>query len=232
MDNFYKFPSTPHLQNYSSSLLRSEKVITPIEYEVLSKNNITIEEKIDGANLGISFSETGDMLLQNRGNLLSPPFIGQWQFLEQWINHHEDSLFEWLDCRYILFGEWCYAKHSVKYTKLPDWFIAFDVYDKQSQVFLSVELRNDIIKRCNVARVPHLFYGKVVLTDIDNFFDTSKFGFELSEGLYLRYDNDGKNIVRAKHVRKGFRQNIEVHWQKRHIIPNSVERSARLDIRH
>ena len=39
-------------------------------------------------------------------------------------------LFEILSEKFILFGEWCYAQHSIFYDRLPDWFLGFDIYDK------------------------------------------------------------------------------------------------------
>jgi hypothetical protein len=32
--------------------------------------------------------------------------------------------------RHILFGEWCRAQHSVFYSRLPDYFLAFDIWDR------------------------------------------------------------------------------------------------------
>ena len=40
---------------------------------------------------------------------------------------------------FILFGEWVYARHSVHYRRLPHYFFEFDIYDKRSQEFLSLE---------------------------------------------------------------------------------------------
>lgn len=31
----------------------------------------------------------------------------------------------------VLFGEWLWARHSVAYTKLPAYFVAFDIYNKR-----------------------------------------------------------------------------------------------------
>ena len=39
----------------------------------------------------------------------------------------------------VLFGEWCLARHSVPYTRLPGYFIAFDIYSKRSGKRRSVE---------------------------------------------------------------------------------------------
>ena len=44
---------------------------------------------------------------------------------------HNDSLYEILDQDTILFGEWLYAKHSISYNNLPDYFLAFDLYNKK-----------------------------------------------------------------------------------------------------
>ena len=33
---------------------------------------MTIEEKVDGANLGVSFDSHGNLIAQNRGNVLEP----------------------------------------------------------------------------------------------------------------------------------------------------------------
>ena len=32
----------------------------------------------------------------------------------------------------MLFGEWLWARHSVAYTKLPAYFVAFDIYNKRT----------------------------------------------------------------------------------------------------
>jgi atypical dual specificity phosphatase len=55
----------------------------------------------------------------------------QWRQLDSWAEKHAWSLHQLLgDRRYILYGEWCYAKHSIHYARLPDLFLAFDIYDK------------------------------------------------------------------------------------------------------
>jgi hypothetical protein len=35
----------------------------------------------------------------------------------------------------ILFGEWCATRHSLSYDKLPDWFIAYDLYASTNSAF-------------------------------------------------------------------------------------------------
>jgi hypothetical protein len=38
---------------------------------------------------------------------------------------------------HILFGEWLMARHTMAYDMLPDWFIAFDIFDTATNQFLS-----------------------------------------------------------------------------------------------
>lgn len=56
----------------------------------------------------------------------------------------------------MLFGEWCYAKHSIHYTRLPDWLIAFDVYDLAAHRFWSVPRLDVFVGALDLAAVPRV----------------------------------------------------------------------------
>jgi ATP-dependent RNA circularization protein (DNA/RNA ligase family) len=93
--------------------LRDDKVLTAVEREAFFQHDVWIEEKLDGANLGISFDREGRVFVQNRGTYLDLPATGQWKKLETWLDLRINVLFDVLSDRYILFGEWCYAQHSI-----------------------------------------------------------------------------------------------------------------------
>ena len=80
---YYKFPSTPYIFLDNSIQKKEKNYLTDSELEDFLSKSITIEEKIDGANLGISFDCNGNILLQNRGEFLKEPFYGQWKPLKQ-----------------------------------------------------------------------------------------------------------------------------------------------------
>lgn len=218
---FNKFPSTPYIET-DKFTFRNDKVLDAGEIQELLSEEITVEEKIDGANLGISFDNDGNLLLQNRGSYLLFPLEGQWKPLEKWINQKENQIFDVISDKYILFGEWCYIKHSIYYDALPDWFIAFDIYDKKKKQFLSVEYRNQLIERMDLSKVPILGYGKYSIEKLKSFFGQSKFGQEMCEGIYLRQDKDSFLRYRAKIVRHDFNQGIEEHWSKKTLVKNRV----------
>lgn len=119
-DSFFKFPSTPHLAALPDVDIREDKVLSESERFDFLRHSLVVEEKVDGANLGISFDSEGNIRAQNRGAYLYPPRSGQWKKLDDWLEPRLDMLFEILSEKFILFGEWCYAQHSIFYDRLPD----------------------------------------------------------------------------------------------------------------
>lgn len=217
-----KFPSTPHFSISTKKDVRNDKVLLEnLQREIFNKELI-IEEKIDGANLGISFNSNADIILQNRGAILIPPFTGQWKPLEKWISLKKDILFDVLGDKYILFGEWCYAKHSIHYTHLPDYFLAFDIYNKASEKFINFEQRNKLIALMGIETVPLIKKGFFSLEELPKLIKKSFYSDSLAEGIYVRASNNEETFFRAKLVRNDFTQNIIQHWSSRSITANSL----------
>jgi ATP-dependent RNA circularization protein (DNA/RNA ligase family) len=222
-DGFFKFPSTPHLATLECVEVRDDKVLSEDELYRFLQNELVVEEKVDGTNLGISFNTEGSVQLQNRGSYLQLPGVGQWKKLEQWLNPKMDILFNILSDRYILFGEWCYAQHSVFYNHLPDWFFGFDLYDKREEKFLSVEQRDKLFDKMGINKVPQLGNGHYSFSEIQQLLDQSKISDEPAEGLYIRVDKGSWLLKRAKLVRSSFIQSVEEHWSRSAIIPNQLD---------
>lgn len=221
-DDFFKFPSTPHLATLAGVDIRDDKVMPESEREEFLQHELLVEEKIDGANLGISFDSEGNIRAQNRGAYLNLPGTGQWKKLGEWLTPRTDVLFENLSDRFILFGEWCYAQHSVFYDRLPDWFLGFDVYDKQARRFFSSERRDILLRKMAIAQVPVLARGNFMYSEIKTFLSTSQLGDQPAEGIYLRSDQNGWLKQRAKLVRPAFIQAVEQHWSRSAIRPNRL----------
>ena len=218
---FHKFPSTPHLIP-NQAVGRSDKVLGEDDLNELLSYPVIVQEKIDGANLGISFDSEGNLLLQNRGDYIRD-FVGQWKPLKDWIRPRIDRLFDLLEDRYILFGEWCYARHSIPYDRLPDWFLGFDVYDKHTGDFLSYVCRSTMFEYMGIHPVPTLDHGTFIIPELWDMLDQqSRFGPDKMEGIYIR--SEGVSVVyqRAKLVRPDFAQSIVEHWSKRYV-PNKLE---------
>ncbi len=221
-EDFFKFPSTPHLATMPGVDIRGDKVLTETERDEFLRHALTVEEKVDGANLGISFDEEGNIRAQNRGAYLQLPGTGQWKKLGEWLALRTDVLFEHLCDRYILFGEWCYAQHSIFYDRLPDWFLAFDIYERESRRFLSSTRRDRLIEKMHFSKVPSLARGRFSFPETEKLLSQSKLANRPAEGIYLRIDRGDWLEHRAKLVRPAFIQAVENHWSRSALKPNRL----------
>ena len=61
--------------------------------------------------------------------------------------------------RHILFGEWVAAKHSIFYTRLPAYFIAFDVFDKEAGKFFSRRALEEFLEPWGIPIVQKITEG-------------------------------------------------------------------------
>lgn len=219
--DFIKFPRTPHLFVVPGVSVRDDKVMTPAEAEEFLSSTVIVEEKVDGANIGISFSFSGELQFQNRGNYVTHDTHPQFKLLTDWGYKRYELLKSALGNQYILFGEWCYLAHSIRYTKLPDWFIGFDVYEISTGRFLSAERRNVVLQTCNISIIPSIFNGQADKASLLKLLDTpSLLSDESIEGVYLRSEAGGYLRSRAKIVRAGFIQTIDTHWMHKKIVHN------------
>ena len=229
-DNFIKFPSTPHLALLGNADIRNDKVMTASERNEFLCHELVVEEKIDGANLGISFDSNGNIRAQNRGVYLDLPGLGQWKKLREWLTPRTDAFFEHLFDRYILFGEWCYAKHAVFYDRLPDWFLGFDIYDRETVRFLSCGRRNELFRTIRIYPVPTIRCGYFTLSGLSELLLQSMLGDHPAEGIYLRDDRGGWLVRRAKLICPGFVQSVEQHWSRKNIVPNRLKSEVRTGV--
>lgn len=224
MPEFFRFPHTPHLAWLSGGAPRGDKVLSDTQVRAMLSQDVVVEEKVDGANVGISISEHGEILAQNRGRYLRPGDHPQYGPLWPWLATRTTSLRETLGQDLILFGEWCFALHSVRYDRLPDWFLAFDVYDRRARAFWSSERRNELLVPLAAQPVPELLRGRTSLTALIELVErsASRVSSTKLEGVYVRSEAHGLLQARAKIVRPEFVQQIEEHWSRRPLEPNAL----------
>jgi hypothetical protein len=228
--DFFRFPHTPHLAWLGEGKPRDDKVLAPDDARELLSHEVVVEEKVDGANLGFSLDERGVLRAQNRGTYLSlEGGQGQWKPLRRWVQARAHELAEALSPDLMLFGEWCYAVHSVRYTRLPDWFLTFDIYDSSRGEFWSVARRDTLASKLGLAVVPRLAAGRFDLPQLKALLSGSRLADGPAEGLYVRHDVGDRLSARAKLVRPEFVQAIDEHWSKKALEANVLEGKARGD---
>jgi len=228
MTDFFRFPHTSHLAWLGESSPRDDKLLDPKEVDELLSGEVVVEEKLDGANLGLSLGSEGNIRLQNRGQYLEPPFQGQFSRVASWLEPHRESIHAGLGHDLILFGEWCAARHSLRYDNLPDWFLAFDVYDRKFERFWSTRRRNDLVAQLGLSIVPLVLRGHTTLSELKQrlAIGVSSYNRGPMEGFVVRNEDENWLQERAKLVRADFTQAIADHWSRRDIAWNKVKPPA------
>lgn len=226
-NDFFRFPSTPHLSWLGQGdTPRDDKLLPPTEARALLAGDVSVEEKLDGANLGFSLAPDGTLRAQNRGQYLEAPFAGQFARLPAWLAQHEEGLRAVLRPHLMLFGEWCAARHSLDYCALPDWFLLFDVYDRDCGRFWSTQRRNALAAQAGVATVPLLQQGRTNLAALERFVMEAPSRYREGqplEGVVVRRESKDWCEARAKLVHPDFTQAIERHWRSRAVEWNRVD---------
>lgn len=224
MTDFFRFPHIPHLAWLGEGQPRDDKVLPPAEVAVFLASSVVVEEKIDGANIGFSVGQNGDLRVQNRGSYLDLAHVHpQFRPLRTWLQVRETSLVEALGQDLMLFGEWCHAVHSVTYNRLPDWFLGFDVYDRSVEQFWDTTHRDELLAALHLHPVPQIERGQFSIDEIQQCLSNkSRVGNQFVEGVVIRSESGGFTTVRAKLVRAKFTQAIDEHWSKKPLRRNEL----------
>lgn len=217
MDKIIKYPRTPHL--YGSFVKDDDKVISKDKSLSLIQNtNLIIEEKVDGSNVGIFFTE-GKLYIQSRGHVLRGNDHPSFDLFKGWAFSKSDILHSILKDRYIMYGEWLYAVHTLRYNRLTHYFMEFDILDKENMKFLSNDKRQSLLGNSGIQSVPVLHKGAVKsMKQLVSLITTSNFGGPM-EGLYLKIEEDGYVTERCKYVRKEFSiaNTDQKNWKEKQI---------------
>ena len=107
--------------------------------------HLVVEEKVDGSEASLYFTDDLDPVVATRGE--PAPRTGHFNDLWRWMDIHEGILFDTLGDRYIMFGQWVLLKHTIFYDQLPPVpFLEEDVYDRQNGVWLSTPERYRVLE--------------------------------------------------------------------------------------
>lgn len=232
LPRLHKYPRTHHIEG--SRLQPGDEDVDSVPFDALAGRFLVVEEKLDGANAGICFDANGRLWLQSRGHFLTGgPREKHFDLFKQWAHSHTRTLWTLLGCRYVLYGEWLYAKHTIFYDALPHYFLEFDMLDTVSGAFLSTDCRHDLLAGSPVVSVPVLWRGQprslaelVSLLgrslykspywreNLDEAVAARRFDgqriqretdvSDIMEGLYIKVEQDGRVVERYKYIRASF----------------------------
>lgn len=214
-----KYNRTFHL-NWSPGATSDDKIA--VNSASLLGVEIVITEKLDG---GCCSIEHNGCYARTHANAPSHPSFDHIKALQSTYKHIIPDELQ-------IFGENCFAEHSIHYSALPGYFLVFSVRDTKNNIWFAW---NDVCSwaaRLCVPTVPVLFRGKVE-TEKELRKLTEQLASEPSrcggkrEGVVVRAvhsfkDDDFPKFVQ-KWVRKGHVQTDD-HWTKKTIVRNGLIR--------
>ncbi|CAO3570897.1 unnamed protein product [Mortierella alpina] len=145
---------------------------------------------------------------------------------------------------YVLYGEWLYAKHSVKYTGLRSWFVPFDLLDVKTGTFVSRAVFRNAIAQTQLVPNPVLTVPQDVQGDVEKTLrwtlkclhgrsalmrptkakastEDDEALRDRVEGLYFRLDQGDRLLMRSKVVRPDFIAGEE-RWGTKEQVANQL----------
>jgi len=214
-DRIPKMPSMKHLP-WSQEDARQQKWLRESQTtEMFLGEEVVITEKLDGANACI----TSEKVYARSHS--AEPHRDAWDYLKK---KHREELMHKISDKYAYFGEYLYARHSIKYERLPSYFIVFGVYDRESGRWLSWDKTEILASEIGLPTSPEL--GRYIVSTVDALKEMPEgesFYGPVREGYVVRrtegFDIEDLDENMAKCVREDHVQTDELHWRK----GNSIE---------
>lgn len=219
-----EYPRIPHL------IGRSNLYDDDIEVNIKYGFDAYVQEKVDGSNCGISWAADGP-ILRNRKHVLRKGFPcttpAKMQFVPawNWLHEREDDLrnimYNW-EGQVTIYGEWMFAKHSIGYEKLPDYFLAYDIWSCDEKKFISPNVCKHLLEGTSIQwidaqkiRVNSFNDLKTILDEPSDYREGSK------EGIVVK-KTDGDWITKTfKVVRNDFKRADET-WNEKELEKNKL----------
>lgn len=209
-----EYPSLRHLPWKPNN--KGDNIASEEEASIIFNSSILIQEKIDGANCGMTFLD-GHPVVRSRtkilrkGQDLKNPSLKQFASAWNWMHENQQKFEQLAEIGpYSVYGEWMIQQHGMVYDRLSDWFIAYDLYDYEKQHFLAAHISDQILKSLMFETIPALILldSKIVsyefLEELAN--KTSFFSEQLREGIIVKTFDEQWTTGRFKMVRQGFDQ--------------------------
>lgn len=213
-----KYPRTPHLP-FSEGMTNDDRMIESLE-GLLGAKEVVITEKMDGSNTCL-----------NQENVFARSHNQKAHHESfNWIKSYWAQIKFQIPTSYDLFGENCYAIHSIEYKALSSYFYLFGIRSgKKWSSWAEVE---EMGKSLGLETSPVLFKGQIkteaelrkIAKEIMS--QESVFGGD-REGFVIRstdsFSDDDFDRMIGKCVRKNHVQTDE-HWMHQKVRPQKLKR--------
>lgn len=229
----FKFPRIKHIFD-ESGRTRDDLLVTEEErvnfFKKFNSGLGVLTEKLDGFNIGIGFTQKGELRLRHRNDLGGGRENKLYRGIYEWAERRQEFLRNLLGVDAVLFIEWMEWQHTVPYDNLTDFaqvISLFDAREGKNGKYMSHRHIKNLFRNSGVAIVPEIVITGPINTANDclsvirqsNFSNTSQM-----EGLILRVDDGDFNEEMAKFVHPNFRAIVDQsqHWSTQQLHRNSI----------
>jgi len=208
---FTKYPRTFHLP-WSPGFTDDDKVLTDLSCFVGKR--VIGTKKMDGENTtGYSNGYVHARSIDSRSG------VDRDWVKQLWAGVAHNMPENWRIC-----GENLWARHSIAYTDLPSYFMAFSIWD-ETNTCLSWDDSVQYFDLLGIAHVPVIYddiWDEAKIRKLhEGLSPTDDEGFVIRLADSFHYDNFGKSV--AKYVRKGHVQ-TDKHWRQQELVPNELRK--------
>lgn len=213
-----------HLLKNVADPPKRKKCLTDDEVKALLGGHTIFEEKIDGGVVGIAWGGEKHLAIGKHSMIHYSDNSKKFYGLNNWIYVNYEKI-QNIPLGWIVYGEWLRASHNIFYDNLPDYFVAFDVWDGHR--YIDLHRRSEFLHELGFAEVPFIYSGidleiADVLCIADGLSMSNKSRFssvEKFEGFVIK--NYEKGLM-GKYVRREFLESIEKHWLELPLVENRL----------
>ncbi len=207
------YPRVPHLFSADEGT-RDDLVLSAEERALFLAEPVAVEEKLDGANVMLWLGSGGSVRSSGRSGAGALDRAGQLGRLRAWVAERTDVIRSLLEHDRVLYAEWLFLTHSVRYSRLPDLLVGTDLYENGAGCLSALD-RDGLLEGAGLSPPPRLFAGALGGEErLLSLFGRSAFGDEPAEGLVLRRERQGRLLGRAKALRPGFVRISDEEWRR------------------
>ncbi|EGR3229453.1 RNA ligase family protein [Vibrio parahaemolyticus] len=204
-----KYPRTYHLP-FSEAVFNDDKLAD--DFSMMDGEEVCVSIKKDGQ----CTTFTSDYIHARSAEMNSHES-------STWVKQLHAKIRYMMNPNHRICGENLYAKHSIHYKNLPDYFMCFNTWDRDTNMCHSWDETVEICESLGLTTVEVVYRGIFDMDKIKAIFQN--LDKEKEEGIVVRlargfhYDEFQKCVMKA--VRKGHVQ-TDQHWSHQKVVPNEL----------
>jgi hypothetical protein len=140
-----KFPRIPHLP-FSPGVSDDDERLKDLS--IFHGKDVIVTEKIDGENISM-----------HRDKIHARSEDSQNHTSRNWIKNFHAQIKDRIPKNIQMVGEYMYAQHSIHYDKLGAYYYVFAAIDKSTEMFLPVDMTQELCESIGLCFVPEYWLG-------------------------------------------------------------------------